>query len=54
MAEDFRLQNTMNIYPKLMTLPLHPDLDFDDIEYIIQEINSLLSPKKVTDTQILL
>ncbi len=35
------LKNTENIYPKLITLPLHPDLCESDIEYIVSSLNEL-------------
>ena len=35
------LKNTEQIYPKLITLPLHPDLCESDIEFIVSSLNEL-------------
>ena len=36
------LKNTEMIYPKLITLPLHPDLSEDDIKYVVECLKNLL------------
>ena len=38
----FKLPKTESIYPKLLTLPLHPDLSIKDINYISDQIIKLL------------
>ena len=35
------LKNTEQIYPKLITLPLHPDLCESDIKFIVSSLNEL-------------
>ena len=39
-SNENNLLNTMQIYEKLITLPLHPDLEVEDIEYIVNEVNN--------------
>ncbi len=34
-----RLSVTENLYPKLLTLPLHPDLSMEEIDFIVEVLN---------------
>ena len=36
------LKNTESIYPRLVTLPLHPDLSEEDIRYIVNCLTNLI------------
>ena len=36
------LRTSEDIWPQLITLPLHPDLSKDDIDFIIEELMKLL------------
>ena len=36
------LKNTELIYPRLITLPLHPDLSEDDIRYVVDCLTNLI------------
>ena len=42
-----RLKNTEKVYPKLLTLPLHPDLKIKDIKYIVDKLNYLIFIKRM-------
>ena len=37
-----KLKNTEDIHGKLLTLPLHPDLEISDVDFITEKISSLL------------
>ena len=39
------LNTTERIYPRLLTLPLHPDLNKDDINFIIKNLNEFIFNK---------
>jgi dTDP-4-amino-4,6-dideoxygalactose transaminase len=39
---NFLLPNTEKLYSEILTLPLHPDLDFSDVDFISETIISLL------------
>ena len=41
-AESVCLPITDMVYPKMMTLPLHPDLTKQDVEYVCDELKNLL------------
>ena len=41
-----RLENVDNIYPQLLTLPLHPDLNSSDIEYICHTLLTFLEGRR--------
>ena len=41
-SKNKELSVTSKIYPKLMSLPLHPDLTKSDIEYVCKELIKLL------------
>ena len=34
------LDNSESIFPKLLTLPLHPDLTMNEIEYVVEKLDS--------------
>ncbi len=36
------LKITESIFPRLLTLPLHPDLSLDDIKYVVNELNKII------------
>ena len=39
----YNLKVTEEIYPRLLTLPLHPDLSENDIEYIVDNLTCILN-----------
>ena len=40
---NFQISNVDAIFPRLLTLPLHPDLSFRDVEYVVQNLIKELS-----------
>ena len=37
-ATKLTLKNTEMIFPKLLTLPMHPDLSDEDVSYIVKQL----------------
>ena len=41
--QKIKLENTEKIYPRILTLPLHNDLEISDIDYIIYHLRKIIS-----------